>query len=258
METRGFLISRTPDSIYFSQGNTREELHLVKRMFEEIGFEATIEDRKIHLNNPLTEEQLERIVWYPARNHEVGGDYRSGSWKYFAKRRHAAKVNTFVLEAGVARLVKAISAAGISTFCSCDGHGKRRPSIIFSGRIQAIWFDLLYQDVKGEMELNYDWKLNWNSSMGPSLMADRVSKTQRWNLQDILEDSMRIARFFLEHAEQISKIRREVFGKRLKTTKKMIKTMNEEELYKWMDEKYNQYKNAVKIENLATSKNSEH
>lgn len=244
METRGFLISRTPDSIYFSQGNTRDELHLMERMFKEIGSEVEIEGRNIRIQRTLTEEQLERIIWYPARNHEAGADYSFDSWKYFAKRRHGAKVNTFVLETGVARLVKALSAAGISTYCSCDGHGRRSPSIIFSGHKQAIWFDLLFSELKKTLELNFEWKINWDSRMGPSLVADKNSMAQRWNLQHILEDTMKMAEFFLEHAEEISKTKREIFGKRLKTTRKTVKTLSNEELYEWMSEKYNQYKNS--------------
>lgn len=242
METRGFLIGRTSTSIYFSQGNTREELYLVERMFQEIGCDATIEDRQIYIHSPVTDEQLERIIWYPASNHEAGPDDILNSWKYFVKRRHGAKVNTFALETGVARLVKSLSAAGISTFCSCDGHGRRNPYVIFSGRIQAIWFDLQYSETKRVMELNYDWKIKWDSGMGPSLVADKLSKIQRWNLQDVLEDTTMIANFFFEHAKELSKTKIEVFGKRLKTSRKIVKTMSDEELYEWMSGLYDQYK----------------
>lgn len=245
METRGFLISHTPDSIYFRQGNTRDELHLMERMFKEIGCDVEIKGRNIRIRKPLTEKQVQRIIWYPARNHEAGADYRSDSWKYFAKRRHGAKVNTFVLETGVALLVKALSSAGISTFCSCDGHGKRSPSIIFSGHKQAIWFDLLFPEIKKALELNYKWEINWKSRMGPSLMADKISESQKWNLPEILEDTMKIAHFILENAEELSTRKRGIFGKRLKATRKIVKTMSDEELYMWMSKKYNQHQNIV-------------
>ncbi|WP_142828595.1 hypothetical protein [Planococcus soli] len=242
MEARGFLINRISDSVYFSPSNTREELYLVERMFKEIDCDVAIEGRQIHLHSPLTDEQLERIIWYPASNHEAGPDDISNSWKYFVKRRHGAKVNTFVLETGVARLVKSLSAAGISTFSSCDGHGGRNPYIIFSGRVQAVWFDLLYSETKRVMELNYDWKINWNSRMGPSLVADKLLEAQRWNLQDILADTTKIANFFFEHAEELAMTKRKIFGKRLKTTRKLVKIMSDEELYEWMSGMYDQYK----------------
>lgn len=258
MEKRGFSISYTSDFIYLSQSNTREEMYLLDRMFKEIGCDAVIEDRQIHIRHPLTDDQLERIIWYPANNHEAGSDIILNSWKYFVKRRHGEEVNTFVLETGVARLVKSLSAAGISTFCSCDGHGGRNPYIDFNGRFQAIWFDLLFSETKSMMELNYDWKINWNSRRGPSLVADKISGAKRWNLQSVLEDTMKIADYFFEHAEEISKMKREVFGKRLKTTRKLVKTMSNEELYNWMNEKYNQHKNITDAENILLFKTSEH
>ena len=242
MEARGFLISCTFDFIYFSLCNTRDELLLIERMFKEIGCDIEIEDRKIRPHNPLTEEQLERIIWYPARNHEVGPTHGMDSWKYFVKRKHGAKVNTFVLETGVARLVKSLSAAGFSTFNSCDGHGKKSPFITFSGPIQATWFELLFTEAKRDTELNYDWNIKWDYSMGPSLVANKTSKTQQWNLLDVLEDTLKMADFFYNQAEQITSMKREIFGKQFKTTRKTVKTMSIEELYKWMADRYSHYK----------------
>lgn len=241
METRGFLICRKYDCIYFSKGNTRDELILVERMFKEIGCETTIENREIRIHAPLREDQLQGIIWYPARNHEIQSDYKSISWKYFAKRRHGGKVNTFVLETGVARLVKSLSAAGVSTFDSCDGHGKRSPYITFSGYAQGIWFDLLLSEIKEVIELKYDWKMKWDFPMGPTLIAKEV-KEQGWELKDILDDTTNMAKFFYENAEEISKTKRDIFGPRFKTTRKIVKTMNKNELYEWMSLKYKEYK----------------
>lgn len=258
METRGFLVNHTPDSIYFSEGNAKDELRWIEQTFKDIGCEVLIENRCIHLTSPVTEEQLARIIWYPTRNQEVQSCSSTVSWKYFVQRRHGAKVNTLSLETGVARLVKSLSAAGLSTFNSCGGHGKKKPSITFNGRIQAIWFELLYSEIKELMEWNYDWKINWVTPVRPALVADKTSRSQRSDLQRVLEDTTKMADFFLEHAEELSATKREVFGKGRNSSRKIIKTMSDEELYNWMSEKYNQHKNEMKVEDLTLSKNSEH
>ncbi|TDK59499.1 hypothetical protein E2K98_19970 [Bacillus salipaludis] len=64
------------------------------------------------MQNHLTEEELRKIIWYKARNHEAGGGRGWRTWKYFKKRNHGPKINTFSLETGIALLVKAMRAAG--------------------------------------------------------------------------------------------------------------------------------------------------
>ncbi|MDN7247105.1 hypothetical protein [Planococcus shenhongbingii] len=240
MKSRGFLISQESDSIYFNKGNADEELSLVKEMFNNIGANVVVEDRKIYVNEPLTEEQLQRIIWYPARNHEAGGGSEWRSWKYFSRRNHGAKVNTFVLETGVAHLVKTLSAAGFSTNSSCDGHGRRSPNITFSGRLQATWFDILFQEAKAELKLDYDWEFKKNGAMDPKWIAN--TRTGKWNLHTVLEDTGKIACYFFEHAEEISNTRKTIFGKCYKSTRKMVRSMTDEELYSWMRKEYKQYK----------------
>lgn len=215
-------------------------MDLVDKMFKEIGCEAAIENREIRLLTPLSAEQLQNIMIYPARNHEVTHYLRLGSWKYFVKRKHGAKVNTFVLEPGVARLVKSLSAAGISTYNSCDGHGEKSPSVTFSGYAQGAWFDFILSEIKKKIELNYAWRVNRDCPMGPTLMAKKT-KNQVWTLAVILEDTTKIAEIFLGNAEEISKTKREIFGAGFKAKRRLVKTMDKQELYEWMSLKYKEH-----------------
>lgn len=56
------------DSIYFSQGNIRDELHLVERMFEEIVCELAIEDKNVLI--------LDRLLHYSVTFNINGNFYR--------------------------------------------------------------------------------------------------------------------------------------------------------------------------------------
>ena len=64
----------------------------------------------------------------------------------------------------------------------------------------------------------------------------------RWNHQSVLEDTKKIAKFFLENASVIVTTKREIFGKQLKSTRKIVKQMNDDQLYEWMERMYNQYR----------------
>lgn len=244
LESRGFLIKQETDHIYFSHGNLEADLPLLKKLFNDLGCGVTVEERRICVNEPLTEEQLHKITWYAARNHEAGGGPGWRTWKYFSKRNHGPKVSTFSLETGVALLVKALSAAGIITINSCDGHGKSSPKIWFCGRQNAIWFNILFQEAKEHLDLTYEWKLETKLSIDPLFEAH--SLTGRWNHLNVLEDTKKIAEFFLENALEISATKREIFGKQLKSTRKVVKQLSDDQLHEWMERKYNQYKE-VKI-----------
>jgi len=95
----------------------------------------------------LDVQKFQEVIWYGAKNHEAGGNGSWRSWKYFTKGIYGPKVSTITLGSGVALFVKSLSAAGITTISSCDGHGKRSPYISFFGHYNACWFMVLYKNL---------------------------------------------------------------------------------------------------------------
>ncbi|MCM3767740.1 hypothetical protein [Neobacillus niacini] len=237
LRLRGFLIQKKDDHIYIEKGNPDGELFYLEEMFRVLGISIKLEDRNIYLlDDHIEERAIHNIIWYKASNHEAGGGSGWSSWKYFIKRNHGPKINTFVLETGVALLVKALSAAGIVTICSCDGHGKRSPFIAFCGRHNAIWFSILLNEVKDKLKLNYEWYFHNVDIRDVSLVAKR--KPEGWDLDLVLEDTVQMADYFLAGAASLSKLKREVFGGNYKTTRKTIREMDYEQLSQWMNNKY--------------------
>ena len=239
-------MSQEADHIYFSKGNWETDLPRLEKVFDELGCCVTVEERRIYIQKPLDEKQLNDITWYTARNHEAGGGAGWRTWKYFSKRNHGPKISVFSLETGVAPLIKALSAAGIVTICSCDGHGKSNPKIWFCGRQNAIWFNILFQAAKEHLDLTYEWKLetNLSNAVDPLFAAHKV--TGGWNLDSILDDTNKIASFFTNNASEISAAKREIFGKQFKSTRKLVRQMNDAQLQDWMEKKYNHYKEQKK------------
>lgn len=243
---RGFLVRLESDHIYFSKGNYDGELEQLIHVLNELGCNVRKEDRKIYpLDNHIDETILEKITWYPARNHEAGGGSGWRSWKYFVKRHHGPKINTFVLETGVAFLIKALSAAGIVTVSSCDGHGEKSPVITFCRKHNAIWFKILFEEMKGSKNLHY----NWNIDRKERVDIDFVSKslTDQWSLNKVLEDTLQMGEYFYSQAEYLSNIKQEIFGSNLQSTKKYVKTLTFEEMEDWMRGRYQSFiKESVK------------
>ncbi|MCL6574379.1 MAG: hypothetical protein K6T88_22325 [Bacillus sp. (in: Bacteria)] len=240
LKKRGFLITTMVDHIYFGLGNSKSDLAILEEMFAELKINVKVDGRKIYLlKEQLIQDDLNKIVWYQARNHEVGIEERWRSWRSFIKRKHAAKINTFTLETGVAMLVKALSATGIITYCSCDGHGKRAPFVAFYGIQNAIWFNLLFNKVKDNFTLNYEWDIK--NVDRPIISFVAKSKKVKWNLQQILEDTIQIAEYFLKESGNLSNMKKEIFGRNYKTTRKLIKEMDYNQLSSWMENKFIEY-----------------
>jgi hypothetical protein len=237
LKRRGFLITLMDDHIYFHKGNAESELFLLKEMFRELNIAVKIENRKIYLlENSLDQGLLDQIIWYRASNHEAGGGSGWASWRYFIKRNHGPKINTFVLETGVSLLVKAISAAGIVPICSCDGHGRRTPFIALAWKHNAIWFSILLDEIKDKLRLNYEWYFHNNDHRDISFVAKR--KPEGWDLEQILEDTYQMAEYFLNESERLSTLKKDIFGGKYKSTTKIVREMDYDQLYEWMVQKY--------------------
>jgi hypothetical protein len=240
LESRGFLITLKDDHIYFSKGNAERELELLRDMFNEVNLNARVEGQQIYLiDKNIPQDTLDKILWYRARNHEAGGGNGWRMWKYFIKRNHGPKINTFSLETGVARLVKVLSSAGIITICSCSGHRMRSPEIHFCGKHNAIWFEVLFDTIRPQFTFHYDWYIDRTAGIDVPLKARRIEVG--WKLEYILEDTNQMADYFLENAEYLSNMKKQLFGKSKNKTRKLVSGMDMDQLYEWMAAKYNAY-----------------
>jgi hypothetical protein len=247
LNKRGFLITLHDDHIYFGKGNHDDEIKYLETMFKRFNLLVRLDDRKIFLlDEGLDQNVLENIAWYKAVNHEAGGGSGWASWRYFITRNHGPKVNTFVLETGVALLVKAISSAGITPICSCDGHGQRAPFIAFAGKQNAVWFNILLDEVKDQMKLNYEWYFQDTDQRDISFAAKK--RTEGWNLKLILEDTQLMAEYLLENSDRFSKLKKEIFGGQYKSTRKIVHAMNYEEMSVWMRHKYETRNKLIEIQ----------
>lgn len=243
LHLRGFLVTQHEDHIYLHQGNHQQDINDLEVLFNEHNIPATLHNRNIYLNHqedqPINDQV---IIWHKAYNHESWIAHYGG-FKYFTKSIHGPKIRTLSLETGVALMVKAISAAGITTFSSCDGHGQRAPRIDFHGKHNACWFQLHFHKMLRETNLsfNYQWTFQDKDKPFLDLVLKAISPSGRYKKHLVLEDSLKIAAYFLQQAQAISLTKRQLFKINRNRNRKLIKPMTFDELYDWMEEKYLQF-----------------
>jgi hypothetical protein len=237
LHMRGFFIVEEDGYIRLGKGSHPKENMDLKEMLEILNVPATFHDQKITIGpEKLEDRKLHEIIWYPAKNHEAGGNGGWRSWKYFLKGIYGPKVRTITLETGIALFIKSLSAAGIRTISSCDGHGKKSPHIAFFGHYNACWFMVLYKNQLKNLNLHYDWEIKQKECSDPLLIAHRW--TYEWDLDLVLEDTYRMASFLLQNGQLISEFKRELFGANRNTINKLVKYMSFDELVEWMEQKY--------------------
>jgi hypothetical protein len=81
-----------------------------------------------------------------------------GKFNQFKEIEHLPKVRVYDLEPFIARLAKAISSIGISTWSSCEGHWGKPAFIIFDRKYHRVWFQtILNKFIKKKLNLVCDW-----------------------------------------------------------------------------------------------------
>jgi hypothetical protein len=238
LRSRGYLIRYLGNRLILQPGSGKWELDLMKRMFEELQIEAKFssEDTVIVGDFHFTEDMAELVSMYRAFNQESWCPQHMRSWKTFVKRRHGYKLDTLTLDAGIAYMVKMLSKAGILTEMSCDGHGRKAPTIWFAGAWNAAWFEVVSGKLlEGGGELHYRWVVE-EEARGHILTAKKVS-TGKWSLKHIQEDTMRIGAYLDKHAEELSCSKRKYFKYRSMKAQADLLSQDYEMLKMWMLEK---------------------
>ncbi|WP_088034878.1 hypothetical protein [Evansella clarkii] len=184
---------------------------------------------------------LEKIIWWPASNDQVDKSHFR-SWKYFIKSIHGPRIKAFSLDPGVALLVKALSAAAITTNSCCDGHGRKAPEITFYGRYNAAWFLVLFNNME-KSDLNYCWEIE--NKTGKDIDVKGNSPSDKWEIKKVMEDTLKIADYFLVNADKFSRIKREIFFRNRNSTSKYLKQLDFNQLVEWMEDKYLEYTQAM-------------
>jgi hypothetical protein len=98
-----------------------------------------------------------------------------GKFNQFKEIEHLPKVRVYDLEPFIARLAKAISSIGISTWSSCEGHWGKPAYIIFDRKYHRVWFQtILNRFIKKKLNLVCDWHWQENRCTISNLDEDQL------------------------------------------------------------------------------------
>ncbi len=82
-----------------------------------------------------------------------------GKFSQFKEVAYLPEIRVYDLEPFIARFAKAISAIGVSTWSSCEGHWGTPAYVIFDRKYYRIWFQtLLNKFIKKKLDLVCNWK----------------------------------------------------------------------------------------------------
>lgn len=192
-----------------------------------------------HLNQLLIEENLgevkdDGIIIFPNANVEkifykdiINGEAvcYPESWKKFAHNSFAPKVPVNFLEPFVARYVKAISACGVKTWCSCDGNHPternfQRIIVAFTDTPNGIWHKIIFKKFLAERFKNLKIYLN------NECLKIIFEKADKW--QTYIEIN-RAGKFLYDNRIKFRKVRRESSNR---INNAMAKNLSSDELSK--------------------------
>jgi hypothetical protein len=141
-----------------------------------------------------------------------------GKFEQFKNVEHLPRVRVYDLEPFIARLVKSVSAIGISSWSSCEGHWGEPAFINFDRKYHRIWFQtILNKFISKKLDLvcKWDWWENRCTIGSPSK-----------NLLELYLEIQEVARLIYEYGDFLRNIKKECCA--LLTEKH--KRMNKKEL----------------------------
>jgi hypothetical protein len=230
---RGFLISSSGGILTLCKGSHEFDQADLFKILDHLTINYEHVGNGLRILDEVKQEQLQSILLFPAKNHETNVDMSYGSWKNFTRRKHGPKARTIVLESGVAILVKALSAVGISTVSSCDGHGNRSPGIDFASYHNAVWFEYLQENYLNHLTLHYKWEVKLRQA---NQLAYLTAVGTSYDVSMLQEDSSKMAKMLLDHDEMFRGLKSTYFSMDKKPTKRRLKDKSYESTKEIMNE----------------------
>lgn len=161
LKARGFLIFQNGNNYYLSDNSNSCDADYLAELLSKYNL-GTLENRKVINSTDETQNYIAELDLNAETSFQnlisvfedilyIGAEYHINSeatWSFFLNRIYGDKVPVRLLEPYVARYIKAVSACGIRTYCSCDGnHTPRQKIIIDCYNIFDWWHNWIYHNL---------------------------------------------------------------------------------------------------------------
>lgn len=144
IEARGFLLEHQDEKISVSDNSFLKatgdltDNDFLDQLLRQKGI-GLVNNRIMTVNGECSNEVLAEL--FIQHDGCEGYGYSFKDWANFQRRQHGQKIPLCLLDPFVARLVKALSAIGIYTHYSCDGHGENKVQLGLSSKYYRAWFE---------------------------------------------------------------------------------------------------------------------
>ena len=152
LEARGFLLEHqdgkisVSDNSFLKVAGDLNDHDFLDQLLRQSGI-GQVNNRIMTVHGECNNEALAEL--YIQHSGCEGFGYSFKDWANFQRRQHGQKIPLYLLDPFVARLVKAISAIGIYTHYSCDGHGKNKIQVGISSKYYRAWFETVMRALWG-------------------------------------------------------------------------------------------------------------
>ncbi|MDA8227072.1 MAG: hypothetical protein M0T74_05105 [Desulfitobacterium hafniense] len=162
LEARGFLLEYQDETIVVSDNSYLKatgdltDNNFLDQLLRENGI-GQVNNRIMTINGECSDKVLAEL--FIQHDGCEGFGYSFKDWANFQRRQHGQKIPVSLLDPFVARLVKAISAIGIYTHYSCDGHGENKIQLGLSSKYYRAWFETVMRALSDNYaSQNCHWK----------------------------------------------------------------------------------------------------
>lgn len=198
LERRGFLIERIDGKYFLSDNAHIRDAEYLDSLLKEREIGEVKENHEIVISSSDA-KRLDGL--FSMESEAIGGEAFGHllGWWAVKNRQYSYKCPVKSLEPNVARYVKALNAAGIFTWCSCDGNHPRshRLSVSFDEPGYGEFTKLLWK-----LWLSKLFKLDWRSNREGSVLDLKANTRQ--TQYDILNEA---AKYIYEHRHIIREVR---------------------------------------------------
>ncbi len=158
LAARGFLLDQGADGLTVSDNACCVDALILDELLRE-SQTGHVDQDAVHFVEHLAAEDL-CVIFRVLGGGETQLWDHWDRWGNFRNRVHGPKVALRLLDPFVARLVKSVTAAGLGTSMSCDGHGRNTSILWFTGPYYRIWFHVILREfVRPQLRLTCSWGL---------------------------------------------------------------------------------------------------
>ena len=220
LKARGFLLEDA--GLVLSDNSHRDDALYLNELLTEANF-GEVRGNKIFIRPDANVEK----IFYKDNFIGVVADSNGESWKKFVHNSFAPKISVRCLEPFVARYVKAISACGVATWCSCHGNHPNRNKILidFTAEPHRLWHEIICKRL-----LDKRFKFKWNHEYTAAIYFNKRDKWKKYI------ELNRAAEFLYNNRIKIREIRREASDG---ISNSMTRQLSSEELAKIFSERAN-------------------